>query len=69
MTRLDAIYDSASDPPSVIAKAKMRALADALEWDVPDICRVVARLETDRRGSEIEPLVRDLETVLLRWRS
>ena len=69
MGRLDAIYDSASDTPSAIAKAKMRALADAVEWDVPDICRVVARLETDRRGSEIEPLVRDLETVLLRWRS
>ena len=67
--RLDAVFDSASDTPSAIAKAKLRDLADALDWDVADVCRVVARLETERDGSDIEPLVRDLETALLRWRS
>lgn len=59
-------------PVSVVAGGSIvlaEQIADAVEWDVPDLCRVVARLETDRRGSEIEPLVRDLETVLLRWRS
>ena len=67
--RLEAVFDSASDTPSAIAKAKLRGLAEALEWEVPDVCRVVARIETNRGGSDIEPLVRDLETVLMRWRS
>ena len=68
-SRLDAVFDSASDTPSAIAKAKLRDLADALDWDVADVCRVVARQETGRDGSEIEPLARDLETALLNWRS
>ena len=69
MDKLDAIFDSASDNPSAIAKTKLPSLADALDWDVPDVCRVVARLETDRQGSDIQPLVRDLEAALLHWRS
>ena len=68
-SRLDAVFDSASDTPSAIAKAKLRDLADALDWDVADVCRVVARQETSRDGSDIEPLARDLETALLNWRS
>ena len=68
-SRLDAVFDSASDTRSAIAKAKLRDLADALDWDVADVCRVVARFETGRDGSDIEPLVRDLEAALLRWRS
>lgn len=69
MKRLDAVFDSASDTPSAIAKVKLRNLADALDWDAPDISRVVARRETGRTGSDIQPLVRDLEAALVRWRS
>lgn len=60
--RLDAVFDSASDTPSAIAKAKLRGLAEGLEWEAPDVCRVAGRVETNRSGSDIEPLVRDLET-------
>ena len=47
----------------------MQSLADALERDVAEVCRVVARLETRKSASDIQPLARDLEDVLLRWRS
>ena len=69
MERLDAIFDSASDKPQTIAKTKMQSLADALERDLPEVCRVVARLEAGLDGSDIQPLARDLEAALLRWRS
>ena len=69
MDRLDAIFDSASDSPQTIAKAKMHSLADALERDLPEVCRVVARLEASRNDSDIQPLARELEEALLRWRS
>lgn len=68
MERTNAVYDSASDSPSEIAKYKIRSLADAIRWDATDICRVVARLETSRPDSDIQPLVTDLENALLRWR-
>lgn len=67
--RLDAVFDSASDTPSAIAKVKLRNLADALDWDAADICRVAARRETGRKDSDIQPLVRDLEAAVGRWRS
>ena len=67
--RLNAVFDSASDSPQIIAKTKMQSLADALERDVAEVCRVVARLETRNDDSDIQPLARDLEQALLRWRS
>ena len=67
--RLNAVFDSASDSPQIIAKTKMQSLADALERDVAEVCRVVARLETRNDDSAIQPLARDLEQALLRWRS
>lgn len=69
MERLNAIFDPASDSPQNIAKTKMQSLADALERDVAEVCRVVARLETRKSASDIQPLARDLEEALLRWRS
>ena len=69
MNRLDAVFDSASDTPSAIAKLKLRDLADALARDVPEVCRVVGRRETSQRDSDIQPLARDLEAALLNWRS
>lgn len=69
MAQFDAVYDSASDTPSEIVKSKMRSLSEALGRSVPELCRVVARLETRREASDIQPLVEALETALLRWRA
>ena len=69
MTRLDSVYDSASDRPSEIAKSKLRSLSEALGWSVPDVCRVVARLEAGRKESDIQPLVEGLQSALLQWRA
>ena len=68
MNRLDAVYDSASDPPSEIAKAKLVGLSEELGLDAPDICRAVARLEAARRESDVQPLLNDLVDVFGRWR-
>lgn len=68
INRTNAVYDSASDRPSEIVKHKLNALANALNQDAPDICRVVARIETNRSDSDIQPLVEGLEIALLNWR-
>lgn len=60
MNRLDALYDSASESPSEIAKSKFRSLSDDLRRDPPEICRIVAQLEARRRESDIQPLVDNL---------
>ena len=69
MSRLDAVYDSASDTPSNIAKEKLSDLAEAHGWTVPDLCRIVARRETDRQDSAIQPFVEALKDALTDWRS
>ena len=69
MARLDAVYDTASDRPAAIAKAKLRGLAEPLGWDTPDLCRVLARLEADRQDSDIQPLLEKLEGTVLQWRA
>jgi len=69
MNRLDSVYDSASDHPSQIAKTKLRGLSELLDWDVPDVCRLVARLEAGRKESDIQPLVEGLANALLQWRA
>ena len=68
MQRLDATYDSASDRPGAIAKAKLRGLAEPLGRSPADLCRAVARWETDRAESAIQPLVEALQSILLEWR-
>ena len=68
MTQLDALYDSASDTPSEIAKSKFRSLSEGLNRDSSEICRIVARLEADRQESDIQPLVSDLRGILRQWR-
>ena len=69
MARLDSVYDSASDRPSEIAKSKLRSLSEALGRKVPDVCRVVARLEARRKESDVQPLVEGLQSALLQWRA
>ena len=68
INRANAVYDSASDTPSEIAKSKLRTLADFVHRDSPDICRIVARLEATQKDSDIQPLVEGLKTALLDWR-
>ena len=67
--QLNAVYDSASDRPAAIAKSKLRSLAEARDWDTPDVCRLIARSEAVRRECDIQPLVEGLESTLLRWRA
>ena len=68
INRANAVYDSASDTPSEIAKSKLRTLADSVRRDSPDICRIVARLEATQKDSDIQPLVEGLKNALLDWR-
>lgn len=68
MSRLDAIYSSASDSLSEIAKNKFRSLSEELRRDTSEICRIIARLEADRTESDIQPLVGDLRGILRQWR-
>ena len=69
MSRQDAVYAAASDRPAGIAKAKLRSLSESIGCDVPNVCRIIARLEVDREDSAIQPLVEQLEDALERWRS
>lgn len=68
MNRLDATYDLASESSSEIAKSKFRSLADSLHREPSEICRIVARLEADRKESDIRPLVDELRGILRQWR-
>ena len=68
-SRLNAIYDSASDTASRIAKAKIQGFAEETTRTVSEICRIVARVESERKDSEIQPAVTGLQDALLIWRS
>lgn len=68
INQLDAIYSSASDSPSEIAKNKFRSLSENLRREASEICRIVARLEADQRESDIRPLADDLQGILRQWR-
>lgn len=68
LDQLDAIYDAASDSPSEIAKNKFRSLSESLNRDASEICRIVARMEVDKRDSDIQSLVNDLQGILRQWR-
>ena len=69
MNRLDAMYATADDDRSQVAKAKLNELAELLSRDPPGICRIVARKETDIRTSDIQPLVEGLKDAIEQWRS
>ena len=64
----NAVYDSASDSLSEIAKSKLRSLSEAIHRNAPEVCRIVAKLETHQDDSDIQPLVEGLENALLDWR-
>ena len=69
MNHLDATYDAATDYASEIAKNKLHDLAQALGRNAPEICRVVARVESDRQDSAIQPLLEGIENALIQWRA
>ncbi len=69
LKRQDAVYNSSSDTLANIAKAKLSALEQSVNLSSSEICRVVARIETNRGDSEIQPLVEQLENRMLEWRS
>ena len=69
MAQQDQVYDSASDTPAEIAKFKLQALADNLHRDIADICRGLAQWETRQKDSDIQPLVKQLDRILLDWRT
>ena len=68
MNRLDAVYDTASDRPGEIAKTKLRELAEPHGRTPADLGRAVARLESGRKDSDIQPLLDGLRDALLEWR-
>ena len=68
MNSLDATYALASESSSEIAKNKFRSLSENLRREASEICRIVARLEADRRESDIQPLVDELRGILIQWR-
>ena len=68
ITRANSLYDAASDRPAQIMKAKLKDMADFLQRNPADICRVVARIESVRKNSDIQPLLEDLESALIAQR-
>lgn len=69
MSRLDSVYDAASDSAAQICKTKLRELAESLNRTAPEICRMLARREAGQKASDIQPLVEELESTLLQWRA
>lgn len=69
INKQNAIYDSSSGTQSEITKYKLGNLSSALNREVYDLCRVIARLETEKRGSDIQPLAREIRDALSKWRT
>lgn len=67
--QLNSTYDSASDSDAAIAKEKLYMLAEEVRWQTRDVCRLVARQESGRPGSDIQPLVETAENALISWRA
>ena len=67
MSQLDATYapvaESAETP-----KTKFLTLSEHLSREAPELCRILARLEAERRESDIQPFAEELQRILLQWR-
>lgn len=66
--RIDSIYNNTSGRPSEIAKYKIEKLAELLNRDVSNLCRVFVAVEAQRETSEVQPLLRDLTDAVNDWR-
>ena len=69
MERRDLLYDGTSGSVSSITKAKLESFADSVHRGVPELCRLVARVEVARRRNDIRSLAVELEGAVERWRS
>lgn len=67
MDQLDATYAAVSESPET-PKSKFRSLSEHLSREAPEVCRILARLEADRKESDIQPFVEELQRILLEWR-
>ena len=69
ISRIDAIYSPAGDTQAEIAKTKLYDLADTLDRSVPEVCRLVVRLEAADEASAVQTLLEDLKDTLQQWRA
>ena len=67
MTQLDATYAPVAQSPET-PKTKFLTLSEHLSREAPEVCRILARLEAERRESDIQPFVEELQRILLQWR-
>lgn len=67
MNQLNAAYALAPDSHETV-KTKFRVMSEHLNRGAPEVCRIVARLEAEKKESEIQLLVGELQQILLQWR-
>jgi len=67
MAQLDATYASVAESPET-PKTKFLTLSEHLSREAPEVCRILARLEAERRESDIQPFLEELQRILLQWR-
>lgn len=67
MAQLDATYASVSESPET-PKTKFRTLSEHLSREAPEVCRILARLEAERKESDIQPFADELRDILQQWR-
>ena len=67
MGQLDATYAPVSESPET-PKTKFLTLSEHLSREAPEVCRILARLEAERKESDIQPFVEELQRILLQWR-
>ena len=67
MAQLDATYAPVSESPET-PKTKFFTLSERLSREAPEVCRILARLEAERKESDIQPFVEELQRILLQWR-
>ena len=67
--RLDALYSTATDTESAIAKTKLHNLAEAQNRTGPEVCRLIARIEAADETSDLQPFLENLKDHLSKWRT
>ena len=72
----DSVFFLPGEPPEAwvwqalqqFSVTKLRQLAEAMGRTEPERARMVGRLEAGKQQSDIQPLVENLKSALLRWR-
>ena len=67
MEQVDATYAAVSES-SETPKVKFRTLSQHLSRKPPEVGRILARLEAEKKESDIQPFVEELDRILLQWR-